>query len=310
MLKMSADGPSDGSDEQNVGFAQRLETARPAICHREFTLQGDRRRFGDSSEHEHTKTEIGVIFEPGVGVLSCRDASGKIEEHLLSGPAVYVVPPRVAHSTRWEVRGEFFCGHVEQCFWNRDVFRARFENIRAGSIAPARNDLVLWEFATLLGHVWDEPGSNDDRPLSWLADGFLTRAGKLLLGEPVGVRSIGTCLTPSSRHAMDAYIDRQLPFNLHTPDVAKSVGLSVPQFTTVLKNSTGMTPHEYITRFRMLKAHQLLASGDHRLSEVANAVGYDDPSHFSRKFRKFFNFPPRSLMLRGRDQSGKRPEKP
>ena len=307
---MSADGPSNGSDDQDGGPAQLCETARPAICHREFTLQGDSRRFGDSAEHEHTKTEIGVMFEPGVGVLSCRGMSGKIVEHPLTGPAVYVVPPKVAHSTRWQVQGEFFCGHVEQCFWNRDVFHARFENISAGSIAPARNDLVLWEFATLLRHVWDEAESNDDRPLVWLADGLLTRAGKLILGEPLRVCSNGTGLTPSSRHAMDDYIDRQLPFNLHTPDLAKTVGLSVPQFTTVLKNSTGMTPHEYITRFRMLKAHQLLASGDHRLAEVASAVGYEDPSHFSRKFRKFFNFPPRSLMLRGRDLSGKRPEKP
>jgi AraC-like DNA-binding protein len=284
--------------------------SRAAISSREFTLQRDSRRFGEDADHEHSGMEIGLLFGPGVGILTCATPSGSNNVHRLVAPVLYVVPPRTKHRTRWEVRSEVFCGHIEPRFWNRPAFEGRTATVVAGPVRVATNDLVLWEFATLLRHVWDERDFNDDRPASWLADGLLVRAAKLISGEQIDHETNGAGLSPSKRNAMDDYIDRQLRFNLHTPDLAKAVGLSVPHLTTVLKYSLGMTPHEYITRFRMMKAHQLLASGDYRLREVASAVGYDDPDHFSRKFRRFFNYPPRSLMLRARDQSSKRPGKP
>ncbi len=301
---------AEGGGEANGEPLSKSAASHPAITCRDFSVQCDERRFGDAGEHQHDSTEIGFLFGQGVGILTCADHLGRECEHRLVAPVVYLVPARVKHSTRWVVRSEIFCAHIDPHFWRRAVFTGHTPPTVHGVVRGAATDLVLWEFASLLRHVWDERDGTDDEPALCLADSMLIRVSKLIFGEQVEHGANGTTLSHGRLMAMDDFIDRRLRYHLHTPDLAKQAGLSVPHLTTVLKHSTGLTPHAYISRRRMLKAHQLLASGDYRLREVATEVGFDDPDHFSRKFRQYFNYPPRSLMLRGRGQAENSPGKP
>lgn len=306
MSNLISGAVNDGNIQGDVpSFSDAGHTA---VVYRDFAVQRDPRRFEDSHEHVHAVTELGVLFDHGVGVLTCRDVSGKSSEHRLVAPIAYVVPASIRHSTRWEVRSEVFCAHLKPAFWRRRIFTGRAPAPVTGILNAATRDLVFWEFAVLLRHVWDERRDADDEATLSVADGLLMRAGKLILGD-VRADSFKEGLSASRRTAMDEFIDRQIRFNLHAPDLAKVVGLSVPHLTALLKHSTGMTPHEYITEQRMRRAHHYLASGNYSLREVANAVGYEDADHFSRKFRQYFNYPPRSLMMRGRNRSQKSPEK-
>jgi two-component system response regulator YesN len=62
---------------------------------------------------------------------------------------------------------------------------------------------------------------------------------------------------------------------------------------------TGTTFVKHLTRLRLARAGQLLAGGGAQVQEVARAVGYASPRHFSRLFRQQFGclpseYPPRS----------------
>lgn len=49
---------------------------------------------------------------------------------------------------------------------------------------------------------------------------------------------------------------------------------------------TGMSLHQYVNRTRVGEALALLESGVYCVSEIARLVGFSDPAHFSKTFRK------------------------
>ncbi|MBX2922559.1 MAG: helix-turn-helix transcriptional regulator [Chitinophagaceae bacterium] len=55
------------------------------------------------------------------------------------------------------------------------------------------------------------------------------------------------------------------------------------------------TIHEYVLKFRMEKANQLVRGQSLQMREVAMELGYKNPSHFSAAFKKHFGFLPTEM---------------
>lgn len=76
-------------------------------------------------------------------------------------------------------------------------------------------------------------------------------------------------------------------------EIAEVAGLSPTQLTERMRRRTGYPPLAYYTKMRMLKACALLGDGRLRVADVADALGYEDPLHFSRVFRRVIGVAPR-----------------
>lgn len=63
-------------------------------------------------------------------------------------------------------------------------------------------------------------------------------------------------------------------------------GLPERTFKRRFTQATGMSPLEYIHTLRLEEAKQMLESGDESVEAIANEVGYQDASFFSRLFRR------------------------
>jgi len=74
--------------------------------------------------------------------------------------------------------------------------------------------------------------------------------------------------------------------------LASETGLSTVHLYRKLKALTGMTPNEFIRSFRMKRATQLLEQKKLMISEVAYAVGFNDPKYFRKCFKKAFGESP------------------
>ena len=57
----------------------------------------------------------------------------------------------------------------------------------------------------------------------------------------------------------------------------------------------GVTFTEYLTELRMNKAKELLRTTQMRSSDIAYAVGYNDPHYFSYLFKKHTGMTPRDF---------------
>jgi AraC-like DNA-binding protein len=79
---------------------------------------------------------------------------------------------------------------------------------------------------------------------------------------------------------------------LSLQEVADSVCLSVSRLSHLFKETTGMSLMDYLLRFRLDRARELLGQGSLNVSEIAYSVGFHDPGYVSRAFRKYFGYPP------------------
>ena len=77
--------------------------------------------------------------------------------------------------------------------------------------------------------------------------------------------------------------------------VARELEVSRDTLATAVRELTGSTPTNFLTRQRLNRAKMLLAETDLTVAQVARTVGYDDPAYFTRVFTRNIGVPPREF---------------
>jgi AraC-like DNA-binding protein len=83
-----------------------------------------------------------------------------------------------------------------------------------------------------------------------------------------------------------SFIERNCLRPLTLGEVAKAVGRTPSHVTSALKHATGQSVVEWIVTGRMAEARRLLLHSDEMVDVIAERVGYADPTHFIRMFRR------------------------
>jgi AraC-like DNA-binding protein len=86
------------------------------------------------------------------------------------------------------------------------------------------------------------------------------------------------------RRAM-AYIDKHYAEPFSRQEMARQLGLSERYLTSCFHKEMGITPVEYLNRYRLKQAKTMLGSGAN-VTETALAVGFSSVSYFTRLFEK------------------------
>lgn len=73
---------------------------------------------------------------------------------------------------------------------------------------------------------------------------------------------------------------------------ARDLGMSKSQLTRRLRILSGLSPNDFIREFRLRKAVDLLQDGGMNIGEITMAVGFSNPSYFTKCFRKRFGKAP------------------
>jgi AraC-like DNA-binding protein len=89
------------------------------------------------------------------------------------------------------------------------------------------------------------------------------------------------------------YMERRLSEPISISEVAAAVNLSASYFAHLFRDQAGVTPMQYVQRLRLEAARLLLERTSCAVREVMLQVGYRDPSHFSREFRRQHGASPR-----------------
>jgi len=81
------------------------------------------------------------------------------------------------------------------------------------------------------------------------------------------------------------FIHAKIEDELTLSDMAQSVRLSTAHFSEMFRKSTGETPHQFVLRYRIERAKEMLRAAEIRVLDVAVACGFKTQQHFARVFR-------------------------
>jgi AraC-like DNA-binding protein len=79
---------------------------------------------------------------------------------------------------------------------------------------------------------------------------------------------------------------------LKIENIARELGMSVSGFHHHFKSVTAMSPLQFQKQIRLQEARRLMLGEDLDAASAGFRVGYEDPSYFSREYKKLFGAPP------------------
>jgi AraC-like DNA-binding protein len=110
-----------------------------------------------------------------------------------------------------------------------------------------------------------------------------------LVPEPTGLSLARRALT---------YIEANSLEPLSLAKVARALERSGAHVASVVRQETGRTVGEWILEYRMAEARRRLRGTDERVDIIAERVGYADPTHFIRQFRRLHGVTPAAWRRR------------
>ncbi len=87
-------------------------------------------------------------------------------------------------------------------------------------------------------------------------------------------------------------ISKNLQNTPSVKEIASDSNISLYKLQELFKNMLGDTVYEYIKKARIEKAKELLKNTDMSILEIANEIGYENPSKFSNLFKGYNNITP------------------
>ena len=91
---------------------------------------------------------------------------------------------------------------------------------------------------------------------------------------------------------VEEYVRNNYARDIDLNTIAQNLGYSSSYLTKVFNRVEQVTPSKYIRNYRMGIAKQLMNDREMTLQQVASAVGYNDPFHFSKSFKQTFGMNP------------------
>lgn len=248
----------------------------------EARLAAARRGSGFHREHEHPEAQVTVHLP------ACGGSIGSFE------PCIRIVPPRAPHKGSGPtglIGGTSVVFHFPPRMLESaadEIYETSHFELHGGEV---RDPLIV--------HLAEV--AREEMAFGLSGFGLLDHVAHVLAGRLVrtfgslagGTRLARTSLSARQLNTLREFIESRLDTGTNVTQLAMAVGLGPQRLTAVLKASTGLTPHAYVTHLRMVRAARLLKEGRRTLSEIALALGFAGQSHFGAVFLRYFGVTPR-----------------
>lgn len=130
----------------------------------------------------------------------------------------------------------------------------------------------------------------------------VTLQSKGILSEEEIIASLhhalfGTATLPPQTSALAkravAFLQQNFARPLSRWEIADGIGVSEDYLSRVFKGELGISPWNYLNRYRISRARELLRVTDDSINQISRRVGFTDPAYFSRVFHRLTGVSPR-----------------
>lgn len=128
-----------------------------------------------------------------------------------------------------------------------------------------------------------------------LLEAFFWRIARGLPAEALSEAFRRLPQAQAQRERIAAVFSRHLQGNPTVRELAVESRMSPRHITKLCRQLFGESPARYLSGLKMRRAEEMLRYQGHRVKEVSEALGFANPYHFSRVFRRHFGRPPSSV---------------
>lgn len=251
----------------------------------------------ESPEFQYTQHIIGVTGS-GHPVPSEHRLNGIVQTHHCQPGEVLLIPAEIRYASVWQQPGEFSLIGFSPKFFEQTIYESvqvkQVELVpKIGFIDPFINQICLALKADVeanhpAGRIFGES----------LATGLIIHLLKNHSAWQAKPRTESSgLLSESQRQKVTDYIQAHIDQDVSLSEMAETLNLSQYHFCRLFKQSTGITPYQYLTRCRIETAKQLLSKPELTITDVAFAVGFSNHSSFTRLFRQYIGVTPKKFRV-------------
>jgi AraC-like DNA-binding protein len=104
----------------------------------------------------------------------------------------------------------------------------------------------------------------------------------------------GFSLATETYQRCKKYIDDNFSHIASPSDAADACAVNIRYMARLFRLHGKITPHDYILRLKLNKAANMLLTCGLSINEIGYSLGFNDPYHFSRVFKRFHGLSPKS----------------
>ncbi len=185
-------------------------------------------------------------------------------------------------------------GHYNRHFFDTDVigdsidifFDTDIELPKSVQIFDARKNPRLRELFLSLHKIHEKK-----------KDGWYYKCSSIFYEILYEVSRLNSDYVPLSRMeqlrpAMEYLMEHCFDFGFNCDILAEKCGMSYTYFKKIFNICYKMSPIKYVAMLRMIRAGELLNSGEFTCAEISEMVGYQSNYYFSRIFKSYYGMTP------------------
>ncbi|OGV58481.1 MAG: hypothetical protein A2X45_17870 [Lentisphaerae bacterium GWF2_50_93] len=252
------------------------------------------------NRHSHSGFEITYIDK---GEVTWMLENGR--KMVLHGGDIAIVQPKVVHCGEMQI--------IKPCslFWMVIDFKSAgkaqvppaFENeLRNLELAYRNSGNKVVSATEKICSLFQELKNSMVVAERGKTDSFSPLLNRLLMLQIIGETARLPCASGQIHRSFTvskpaiAYMKNNYRRAFSMPEIAESIGMSVSRFSEKFKEETGLTPADYLNRFRCGKAMEMLSSGKCSVTETSFSTGFTSSQYFAKVFRKYTGRNPASFI--------------
>ncbi len=224
-----------------------------------------------------------------------RTLDGRIHHERVVEGDIVITPAQVGHRSCWNAEHDFIVIAIASDVFARAVDEsAEPSNVELVPHFATSDGLVLQIGLALKGVLENNP-QGSRLYAETMANALAVHLLQHYSARQPILRDYNGGLSRHQLRQVIDYINGHLDRDLGLAELAKIVQMSPHYFTRLFKQSTGLTPHQYVIHRRVERAKELLLNGELTIAEVAYSVGFANQSHLNRHLKRLLGVTPRHI---------------
>ncbi len=204
--------------------------------------------------------------------------------HVFPENSIYIRDLAEAYKADLSTPFDFLLFEISQASLIKFADEAELTGVTSISAATASKDIVLANLARALIPALERPEEASalfvDQMTTAIGTYLVQRYGGRRNATPLRVRT----LSRAHEDLAKSILLEKIEGDISIAEVAEACNLSRGYFIRAFRETTGMTPYQWLLSERIDRARGMLRTSNASLAEVAITCGFADQSHFTRVF--------------------------